>query len=97
MSPESRSVPSHDHVGLDDDRSVQQRRHKVIEPDKEQSVRCGEPGLGGKPAPQQVQLMAQEDNLGLQPRLRLERQSQCMRNKTSNEVISPRLSDLPVH
>jgi hypothetical protein len=90
-------VPSHDRVGLDDDRSVQQRRHKAIKPDKEQSVRCREPWLGGKPAPQQVQLMAQEDNLGLQPRLRLERRSQCMQQQARNEVIPPRLSDLPVH
>jgi hypothetical protein len=71
-------VPSHDRVGLDDNRSVQQRRQKTIEPDKEQSVRKPEPWLGGKPAPKQVQLMAQENNLGLQPRLRLERRSQCM-------------------
>jgi hypothetical protein len=41
--------------------------------------------------------MAQEDNLGLQPRLRLERRSQCMQQQARNEVIPPRLSDLPVH
>jgi hypothetical protein len=43
IRPEPRSVLSHDRVGLDHDRSVQQRRHKAIKPDKEQSVRCREP------------------------------------------------------
>jgi len=55
-------VPSHDPVGLDDDGSAQQRRHETIEPDNKQSVRSREPWLGAKPAPHQVQLMAQEDN-----------------------------------
>jgi hypothetical protein len=41
--------------------------------------------------------MAQEDNLGLQPRLRLERRSHACSNKTRNEGIPPRLSDMPVH
>jgi hypothetical protein len=54
---------------------------KTTSGNKEQPVRCREPWLGGKPAPQQVQLMAQEDNLGLKPRLRLERQSQCMQQQ----------------
>jgi hypothetical protein len=58
-------VPSRDRVGLDNNGSFQQRQQKAIEPDKEQSVRWCELWLGGKPAPQQVQLMAQEDNLGL--------------------------------
>jgi hypothetical protein len=64
LRPETCSVPSHDRVRLDDDSSVQQRRHKAIEPDKKQSVPWREPWPGGKPAPQ---LMAQEDNLGLKP------------------------------
>jgi hypothetical protein len=71
-------VPAHNRVGLDDDRSIQQRRHKAIEPDEEQSIRCREPWLGGTPASQQVQLMSQENNLGLEPGLRPERRSQDM-------------------
>jgi hypothetical protein len=90
-------VPSHDRVGLDDDSRAEQRRHKTIEPDEEQSVRRREPWLGAKPAAQQVQLMEQEDNLGLQPRLRLERRRQYMLQKPRNESIPPRLPDLPVH
>jgi hypothetical protein len=35
IGPEPRSVPLHDRVGLDDDGSVQQRRHEAIAPDKE--------------------------------------------------------------
>jgi hypothetical protein len=49
-------VSAHDRVGQDNDSSAQQRRHETIEPDKEQSVRCRETWLGGKPAPKQVQL-----------------------------------------
>jgi hypothetical protein len=94
---ESRSVPSHDRVGLDDDGGVQQRRHQAIEPDKEQSVRWREPWLGGNPAPQQVQLMAQEDNLGLQPCLRLERRRQYVKQQAKERNHSARLADLPVH
>jgi hypothetical protein len=60
-------MPSHDRVGLHDDGRTQQRRHKTIEPDKKQSVPWPEPWPHRKPAPQQVQLMAEEDNLGLKP------------------------------
>jgi hypothetical protein len=80
-------MPAHDRVRLDNDRSVQQRRHKTIEPDKEQSVCWREPWLGGNPAPQQVHLMAQEDNLGLQPRLRLEGEANTCSNRPRNETI----------
>jgi hypothetical protein len=74
-----------------DDGGVQQRRHEAIEPDKEQSVRWREPWLGRKPTPQQVQLMAQEDNLGLQPRLRdLKGEANACSNKPRNEAILPR-------
>jgi hypothetical protein len=74
-------MPSHDRLGLNDDGSVQQRWHETIEPDKEQSGRWREPWSGGKPASQQVQLMAQKDNLGLQPRLRLERRRQYVKQQ----------------
>jgi len=37
-------------------------------------------------APQQVQLMAQEDNLGLQPRLRFERRSQYMQQQAKERA-----------
>jgi hypothetical protein len=49
--------------------------------------------LGGKPAPQQVQLMAQEDNLGLQPRLRLKRRSQYMQQQAKERTHPPTLAD----
>ena len=42
--------------------------------------------------------MAQEDNLGRQPRLRLERRSQCMQQQAKERSpILPGLSDLSVH
>jgi hypothetical protein len=98
IRPEPCSVPSQDRVGLNDNSRAEPRRHKTTEPDEEQSVRWRDPWLGGKQALQQVQLMAQEDNLGLQPRLRLERRSQhTCSNKPKNETIPPRIPDLPVH
>jgi hypothetical protein len=90
-------VPSDDRIRLDDDSSIQQRRHKAIEPDEEQSVPWREPWPGGLSAPQQVQLMAQEDNLGLKPGLRLERRSQYMQQQAEERNHPPRLPDLPVH
>jgi hypothetical protein len=87
IGPEPRSVPSHDRVGLDDDRSVQQRRHKAIEPDKEQSVRCREPWLGGKPAPQQVQLMARNTISASSRACDLKGEANTCSNKPRNETI----------
>ena len=40
-------MPTHDCVGLDDDGGVQQRRHKAIEPDKEQLVAGVSRGFAG--------------------------------------------------
>jgi hypothetical protein len=74
-------VLTHDGIRLDDDSSIQQRRHKAIEPNEEQSVPWREPWPGALSAPQQVQLMAQEDNLGLKPGMRLERRSQYMQQQ----------------
>jgi hypothetical protein len=61
-------VPSDDRGGLDDDGSVQQRRHKTIESDKSNRSAVVSRGLAGSRR-RNTQLMVQEDNLGLQPRL----------------------------
>ena len=50
--------------------------NKPIQPDEEQSVRCREPGPAGSLAPQHIQLMPQQGDLGFQPRLRPEGRSQ---------------------
>jgi hypothetical protein len=55
-------VPSHDRVGLDDDGSVQQRRHKAIKADEVQTI-CGlQPGTGQRG--QDDELLPEIDDLG---------------------------------
>ena len=88
IGPEPRSVPLHDRVGLDDDGSVQQRRHEAIEPDKEQSVRCREPWLGEKPAPQQVQLMPRNTISASTRACDLKGEANTCSNKPRNETIA---------
>jgi hypothetical protein len=53
-----------------------------------------EPWLGGKPAPKQVQLIAHEDNLGLQPELRLK--AKLMHGATS-QGTKPCRQDYPIY
>ena len=66
-------------------------------PDKEQWVPRRKPWAGGEPAPQQIQLMAQEDNLGLKPGLRREGAANTCSNRPMNETIPPRLPNPSVH
>jgi hypothetical protein len=58
--------------GLTNGCGGQHRRKQAIEPDEEQSVGHRELRLWGQPSTQDSHLMPQQDDLGFQPRPRLE-------------------------
>src|ERR1700704_2875810 len=76
VQSEAPPMPSNNGLRLDNRDSVQHRRKQAIEPDKEQSVGDRQFRVRGNAPAQHVQLMPQQDNLGFQPRLRLERRDQ---------------------
>ena len=78
---EARPMPPDDRVRLDDDDSIKQRCLPATKPDEEPAVDGGEPGLGGRSAPQDVELMPKEDDLSLQARSRPERRGQNVRQQ----------------
>ena len=73
VQSKARPMPPDDRLWLDNGDGVQHRRKQAIEPDEEQSVGHRQFRLRGNPPAQHVQLMPQHDDLGFQPRLRLER------------------------
>src|SRR5712664_4792479 len=81
VQSEARPMPSNDGLRVDNRDSVQHRRKQAIEPDKEQSVRHRQLRLRGYALTQHVQLMPQHDDLGFQPRLRLERRDRDVKKQ----------------
>src|SRR6267154_2418828 len=73
VQSEARPMPSNNGLRLDNRDGVQHRRKQAIEPDKEQSVGDRQLRVRGNAPAQHVELMPQQDNLGFQPRVRLER------------------------
>src|SRR5260370_7570926 len=84
VQSEARPMPSNDGLRLDNRDSVQHRRKQAIEPDKEQAVRHRQLRLRGYALTQHVQLMPHHDDLGFQPRLRLERRDPDMKKHPQN-------------
>src|SRR3982074_2755608 len=70
---EAGPVPPDDRLWLDNVYGSQHRRKQAIQPHEEQSVGHRELRLWGQPSTQDIHLMPQQDDLGFQPRSRLER------------------------
>jgi len=66
-------MPPDDRLWPDNGDGVHYRRKQAIEPNEEQSVGYRKFRLRGNAPAQHVQLMPQDDDLGLKSRLRLER------------------------
>ena len=66
-------MPPDDRLWLDNVYGSQHRRKQAIQPHEEQSVGHRELRLWGQPSTQDIHLMPQQDDLGFQPRSRLER------------------------
>ena len=69
-------MPPDDRLWLDNGYGGQYRRKQAIKPDEEQSVGHRKLRLWGQSSTQDVHLMPQQDDLGFQPRPRLERRDQ---------------------
>src|SRR5216683_2569046 len=76
VQTEAGPVPPNDRLWLDNGYGSQHRRKQAIQPQEEQSVGHRELRLWGQPSTQDVHLMPQQDDLGFQPRSRLERRDQ---------------------
>src|SRR5882672_12420944 len=76
VQSEAGSVPPNDRLWLDNGYGSQHRRKQAIQPHEEQSVGHRELRLWDQPSTQDVHLMPQQDDLGFQPRSRLERRDQ---------------------
>jgi hypothetical protein len=75
-------MPSNNGFRLDNRDGVHDRRKQAIEPDKDQSVGDRQFRVRGNAPAQHVQLMPQQDNLGFQPCLRLERRDHNVEKQT---------------
>lgn len=69
-------MPPNDRLRLNNGNGAQHRWDQAIEPNEEQSIGYCQPRFRGDAPAQHVQLMPQQDDLGLQPRPRLERRDQ---------------------
>ena len=69
-------MPSDDGLRLDNRHSVQHRRKQAVEPDEEQSIRQRQLWARGYALAQHTQLVPQQNDLGFQSHLRLERRDQ---------------------
>ena len=76
IQPEALPMPPDDGLRLDNRHGVQHRGKQAVEPDEEQSIRQRQPRPRGHALAQHTQLVPQQDDLGLQLRLRLERRDQ---------------------
>jgi hypothetical protein len=75
-------MPPDDRLGLDNGDGVQHRREKPIEPHEEQSVGYRQFRFRRNASAQHVQLMPKHYDLGLQPRLCLERRDHDVKYQT---------------
>jgi hypothetical protein len=65
-----RAMPAYDRLGPQDCERAQHARPQSIEPDEQQPITARQARPPGSGSPQDVQLMAEKQNLGLKPRSR---------------------------
>src|SRR6202042_3977424 len=65
-------VPTHECLGPDDRKNLQDRRKPAIQLDKEPAIIVREPDATMQPTPQDIQLMSKHCVLSFKPQIRLE-------------------------
>jgi hypothetical protein len=80
-------MPADQRLWPDDRDRIGRSRAEPVEPDERQPIRIGQPHAPGRLPSQNVQLMAQKQDLGLKPAARLGQRNQPV----------PQQSDRPEH
>jgi hypothetical protein len=86
-------VPTHECLGPDDRKNLQDRRKPAIQLDKEPAIIVREPDATMRPTPQDIQLMSKHCVLSFKPQRRLEWRGQDGQNETEQPDHSASLGD----
>jgi hypothetical protein len=86
-------VPTHECLGPDDRKNLQDRRKPAIQLDKEPAIIVREPDATMRPTPQDIQLMSKHCVLSFKPQCRLEWRGQDGQNETEQSDHSASLGD----
>ena len=82
-------VPTHECLGPDDRKNLQDRRKPAIQLDKEPAIIVREPDATMRPTPQDIQLMSEALRSQLRRNVDLNGETRTARTKQSSPIIQP--------